>query len=307
MSSPRRVVLAGGSGFVGRALAEEFRTTGYEPVILTRSRKRPGEIQSAVWDGETVGDWAGLLNDAAAVINLAGEPVTMRWTEENRRKMIDSRVNSTQAIGKAIRACAAPPKVWVNASAVGYYGDRGDEELDESSSAGEGLLPEACLAWERAQEEAETPGVRKVRIRTGIVLGKGGGVFEEFSKLTKRYLGGSQGSGKQWMAWIHLRDLTAIYRWAVESDFSGIVNGVGLHPVRNAEFMAAMREVAKRPWSPPAPAFAIRLVGALIGVQADVVLQSQRVVSSVLRDREFVYHFTDLKAALTDLFQETPA
>ncbi|MBC8065149.1 MAG: NAD-dependent epimerase/dehydratase family protein, partial [Chlorobia bacterium] len=181
-----KVVIAGGTGFIGHALAEEFQTHGYESAILTRSRKRPGTIPQSVWDGETVGDWAGLLEGAAAVVNLAGESVTLRWTDENKRRILDSRTKSTAAIGKAIRQCATPPKVWINASAVGYYGDRGDEELDETSSAGEGFMPECCLAWERAQEEVETPGVRKARVRVGVVLGKDGGAFAELSKITKR-------------------------------------------------------------------------------------------------------------------------
>lgn len=304
MSNVRRVVLAGGSGFIGMALAKDFQKAGYEPVILTRSRKRPGEIQTAIWDGKTVGEWAGLLNDAAAVINLSGAPLTKRWTDEVKREIVDSRVDSSQAIGKAIRTCAIPPKVWINASGVGYYGDRGDEELDESSSAGEGFIPEICLAWERAQDEAETPGVRKVKMRTGVVLGREGGAFAELSKLTKRFLGGSQGNGRQWLPWLHLADMCAMYRWAVESEFAGAVNAVGPEPVRNKDFMAALRRAAHRPWSPPAPAFMLSLAGAVMGVQADVMLQSQRAKSRVLQEAGFAYQFPSLDMALADLYKE---
>ncbi len=295
-----RVVIAGGSGFIGQALAREFREHGYDVAILSRS----GEGETTQWDGESVGDWAGLLNQAKAVINLAGESVMLRWTEENKRKILESRVKSTEAIGKAIRTCAIPPEVWVNASAIGYYGDRGDEELDEDSSAGEDFLPETCLAWERAQDASETPTTRKAKVRVGVVLGRNGGAYEELAKVTKRFLGGAQGSGKQWISWIHLEDLAGIFRWAVESDHVGAVNGVGLHPVRNRELMAAMRETFGKPWSPPAPAFVLKLAGAFMGVQTDVLLQGQRVKSRVLAEAGFEYRHPELRGALKSLMEE---
>lgn len=296
-----RIVIAGGSGFLGHALIQEFQSHGYEIVVLTRSRKKPGEVQTVVWDGQTVGEWAGFLNGAVAVVNLAGEAITQRWTDENRKKILDSRIKSTEVIGKAIRACSSPPKVWINASGVGYYGDCGDRELDEDSPAGEGFMSEVCLAWERAQEQSEVPGTRKVRLRIGAVLGRGGGAFEELAKFTKMFLGGSQGSGKQWMSWIHVEDLARIFRWAVESDFSGAVNGVSPNPERNSDLMAAMREVYGRPWSPPAPGFAMKLAGSVLGLQTDILLQSQRAASKVLRDREFEYKWPELRQALENL------
>lgn len=303
--SCRRVIVAGGTGFVGVGLVRDFEQHGYRVAVLSRSGKSSGSVETAKWDGETVGDWAGLLNGARAVINLAGESVMLRWTEENQRKILESRVKSTEAIGKAIRNCAVPPEVWVNASAVGYYGDRGDEELVESSSAGEGFLPETCLAWERAQDSIEAPNTRKAKVRIGVVLGNNGGAFEELAKVTKRFLGGAQGSGQQWMSWIHLEDLAAIFRWAVESGHVGPVNGVGLHPVRNRELMAAMRDALGRPWSPPAPAFALKLAGSLMGVQTDVLLQGQRVKSQVLAEAGFEYRYPELRGALKSLVEET--
>jgi uncharacterized protein len=296
-----RVVLAGGSGFIGNALRDMFSEAGYEVAILSRSRRMEEGVVRSVWDGETIGPWASLLEGAVAVINLAGEHAHMRWTDENRVKILESRTKSTAVIGKAIRSCATPPKVWINASGVGYYGDRGDEVLDESSSAGEGFLVDVCLAWERAQLEVETPGTRKVQIRIGMALGRGGGAFPQLSKFTKLFLGGSQGSGKQWAAWVHLDDLTSIVRWIVESDFEGPVNGVGPEPVRNSDLMATMRKVMGRPWSPPAPAFALKMAGVVMGVQTDVVLQSQRTKSKVLAEHGFEYKFKDLESALRDL------
>lgn len=301
-----RIVIAGGSGFLGHALVKEFQSHGYEIVVLTRSRKQSGEVQAVVWDGETVGEWAGFLNGAVAIINLAGEAITKLWNEENKKRILDSRIKSTEAIGKAIRSCSAPPKVWVNASGVGYYGDCGDQELNEDSSAGEGFMAEICLAWERAQEQAEVPDTRKVRLRIGAVLGRGGGAFEELAKFTRLFLGGSQGSGKQWMSWIHVEDLARIFRWAIESDFIGVVNGAGPNPVRNSELMAAMRDTYSRPWSPPAPALALKLAGAVMGLQTDILLQSQRATSKVLRDSEFEFKWPELGQALKDLHDQEP-
>lgn len=299
-----RLVIAGGTGFIGTAIRKLFEAEGYEVVVLSRSRKMQKEFKTSVWDGENLGEWAGFLDGAVAVINLAGEPATLLWTEENKKKILDSRTKSTAVIGKAIRACSSPPKVWINASGVGYYGDCGDRELDESSPAGEGFLAETCLLWERAQEESETPATRKVRIRIGAALGRDGGAYVELAKVTKRFLGGAQGSGNQWMSWIHVEDLAKLFHWAVESDHQGAVNGVGPEPVRNKELMAALRRSLNRPWSPPAPAFAVKIVARLMGKQVDPVLDSQRAKSSVLVKSGFQYNFPALESALRDLAKE---
>lgn len=308
MTDPRpsrsipRVVLAGGSGFVGQALSERLQKAGYEVLILTRAPS--SGPRSERWDGESVGDWARLLEGAAAVVNLSGAPVTLRWTESNKRLIRDSRVKSTSAIGQAIRQCRIPPKVWVNASATGIYGDSGDRECDESSQVGEGFLAETCLAWERAQSDSPIAGTRKVRVRIGIVLGRKGGAYPELAKYAAMYLGGHQGSGRHWMSWIHVDDLASVFQFAIETEVEGAVNAVSPVPVQNAEFMEALRKSLGKPWSPPAPAFAIKFVGFLKGIQADVVLQSQRVIPGVLNKLSFDYRFPELGAALADLAEE---
>ncbi len=299
-----RIVIAGGSGFIGQGLIEFFRTQGFDVAVLSRSTRVMEGVTVAKWSGESLGDWTGLFNGAKAVINLSGEPVTLRWTDENKRRILKSRVKSTETIGKAIRTCATAPDLWINASAVGYYGDQGDQELDERSPAGEGFLPETCVAWERAHDSAETPGVRKAKVRIGTVLGRNGGAFPELSGYARKFLGGTLGNGRQWMPWIHVVDLVRIFDWVIENRFEGVVNGVGPEPVRNADFMSEMRRAAGRPWSPPAPPFAIKLIGALRGVQADVILQSQRAKSKVLSESTFEYKFPTLSGALSDLFRD---
>lgn len=299
--SSRRIVIAGGSGFIGHSLALRLQEAGYDCVILTRSKKQPNEIRTHVWDAETLGAWAGLLDGALAVINLAGEPVINHWTEEQRRKILESRIRSTSVIGKAIRQARVPPRVWVNASAVGYYGDRGEEILDERSAAGEGFLPEVCLAWEKAQLECETPETRKAQIRIGSVLGKGGGAFQELENVTRKFLGGAQGSGQQWFPWIHLTDLHRLIQWLVETEREGPFNGSSPNPARNSEVMAEMRRAFHRPWSPPVPAFMLRAVVTLMGKQADPLLDSMRVIPQAALDNGFEFQFPNLREAIENL------
>lgn len=296
-----RIILAGGSGFVGRHLAKIFSGDGHEVIVLSRSDRTIEHAKVIAWTGESLGDWANLLDGADAVVNLSGESVSLKWTSENKRKILDSRVKSTETLGKAIHNCRVRPKVWINASATGYYGDQGDAIMDETSPAGEGFLAETCVAWERAQDMADTPGVRKVKVRTGIVLGEEGGAFTELRKFTGLFLGGSQGDGRQWMSWIHLKDLGAVYRWAIESDFKGPVNAVCPNPVQNRDFMFALRDAMGKPWSPPAPKFALQVFGSVAGVEASVLLQSQRVVSKVLKEDEFRFRFEQLQPAFRDL------
>jgi uncharacterized protein (TIGR01777 family) len=299
-TTSKRVLVAGGSGFVGNEVTARLRQGGYEVVVLTRS-KGSDDPNEEFWDGRTVGPWARRLEGAKAVINLAGAPVTLKWTEENKRLIKDSRVHSTAAIGEGIRSCKLPPEVWINASGISIYGDTGDTEVSETSPIGAGFLAEVSLAWERAQADAMAPSTRKVRFRKGIVLGKGGGAFDELSKYTGWFLGGAQGSGRHWMSWIHIRDVAEAYIWAIESDVEGPVNLVSPEPIRNADFMAKLRAAMHRPWSPPAPEFAIKLVGMIRNIQADVVLESVRVKPDVLLKFGFPYNFPTLDEALADL------
>ncbi len=296
-----KIVIAGGSGFIGRALALRFKVAGCEVVILSRSGKGPGEVQ---WDGKSLGPWASELEGAAAVINLSGEPAILRWTPENRKKILNSRVDSTRAIGSAIMNCKEPPKVWVNASAVGYYGDTGDRLVDESAPPGDDFLAGVCKAWEAAVDEFKTPATRKAIVRVGFPISLDGGGLQPLVKLTNLFLGGQAGSGMQYLPWVHIDDLTAIFQNCVENEKAPqIVNGVGPNPAPNKDFMKALRMALGRPWSPPAPAPAMRIVGALIGIQVDPVLASSRVVPTELIKSGFKFKHPVLEEALADLFR----
>lgn len=300
-STSPKVILAGGSGFIGGALLRELTSAGYDCVLLSRSATgtRPQTVQ---WDGKTVGEWVSALEGATAVVNLAGHPVACRWTEENRRLIRESRVASTRAIGEAIQRCAQPPAVWVNTSATGYYGDTGDRPVSEASGPGQGFLSDVGRSWEAAQLEHELPHTRRVRIRVGVVLSRNGGALPRIERFARMFLGGPVGSGRQFMSWIHERDLVALYRFAIERPVEGPLNGTSPHPVRNAEFMATLRAVLVRPPVPPVPAEVFRIISNAMGVEPDLVLDSQRVLPVMTQFHGFEYQFRELRPALENLF-----
>jgi uncharacterized protein len=303
MSDRPRIVIAGGSGFVGRALLEEL-AGNYETVVLSRSSKPvDGADRVAVWDAKTVGPWREEFEGARAVVNLVGETLMQKWDAETKRRIIASRVLSAHAVGEAIAACGRPPEVWVNGSAVGFYGSRGAEPLDETSSKGTGFLAETCDAWERAAEEMPTEHTRKVLLRIGIVLGPDGGALATWVKLAKFYLGGQIGDGSTYIPWIHQEDLARMIRHAVERPVPKVVNGVSPEPASNAEFMKVLRDVMGRPWSPPAPAFVVRAFGKLFGPDPEAIFTSTRVYPRSATESGFVFRHPTLGVALRDLLQ----
>ncbi|MFZ4507210.1 MAG: TIGR01777 family oxidoreductase [Fimbriimonas sp.] len=294
-----RVVIAGGSGFIGHALGAALRAS-YDVVVLSRSGRGGDGVRAAKWDGATLGDWRKEVDGAFAVINLSGESITLPWTDENKKRIVDSRVNSTAVLREAILASAEPPQVWINGSAVGFYGDTGETVADESSRAGTDFLSTTCLAWEGAVEP-NPPQTRVVLLRTGFVLGKDGGAFPLLLKLTRAFIGGAVGSGQQWVPWVHVDDLVGLFVWALTAEVSGPVNGCAPQPVRNSELMGTLRKVVGRPWVPPAPAFALGLLSKFGGPEAAPALVSSRAVPAVALRAGFVFRFTYLATAMRSL------
>ena len=301
-----KVVIAGGSGFLGSALARSLATAGADIVILSRQPASPsGRIRTVVWDGRTVGLWAAELEGAAAVVNLAGRSVACRFTAENRRLILASRLDSVRAIAAATAGCRLPPAVLVQASAVGIYGDSGDRICTEASApSGTDFIAGVAKAWEEAFFAAEAAGgPRRVALRIGFVLGRTGGALAPLAKLARFFLGGSAGNGKQYLSWIHVDDVCAIVRWVIERPgASGVYHATGPAPVTQAEFMRALRRALGRPWSPPAPAWAVRL-GArfFLRVDPDLALTGQRCPPRRLLDEGFRFQWPVLPAALADL------
>jgi len=224
--------------------------------VIVLSRRGPRNVRGVVipWDGSTVGDWAKSLEDSLAVVNLAGKSINCRPTAANRIEVVRSRVASVQAVGEAIRRCRRPPRIVVQTSAVGIYGDAGDRVCDESTPPGGGSLSETCRQWEKAFEEIATPGVRRVVVRLGVVLGREGGAFPPLAGLARWFLGGSVGRGRQYTSWLHLADAVRIYRDTIDrDDFRGLYVAVSPQPATNAQFMRELRAALHRPWSPPVP------------------------------------------------------
>jgi uncharacterized protein (TIGR01777 family) len=299
----KRIILAGGSGFLGNALGEYFGTRDYEIIVLTRSQsKTTGQAQHITWDGQTLGEWASWFDEAEAVINLTGKSVNCRYTSSNRQEIIASRINSVNVITQAIQQCRTPPNVWVQAGSLAIYGDTGDRICDEAAPHGQGFPVETCELWEQAFNASELPNIRKVLLRTGFALGRNGGALKPLTDLTKLFLGGTAGTGRQYISWLHMEDLNRMFEWSVERpDVEGIFNATGPNPVTNAQFMRTLRHVMHRPWSPPIPNFAVRFGSLLMQTEADLVLKGRRCLPQRLVEKGFAFKYSELANALRDL------
>lgn len=303
-----KVIIAGGAGFIGSAVARRLRERGHEVVVLTRSRpRRRGDgIREVQWDGRTAGAWAGELEGALAMVNLAGRSIDCVHTEENRRVILQSRLDSVAAVSAALAACSRPPAVWVQASAIGIYGDvAADRRCEETTAVGSGYLPEVCRQWEAAFAAACPAGGRGVVLRIGVVLGRKGGALPALVKATRWLVGGTAGSGRQGISWIHLTDLEEIFLRAIgDETMRGVYNACAPEPAGNAGFMATLRHVLHRPWAPPAPAFMLRPVMKwIMRTEPSLVLEGQYGVPARLLAEGFRFRYGRLVSALTDLVE----
>jgi uncharacterized protein (TIGR01777 family) len=296
MSKESVVAVIGVNGFVGRGVPKLLCEHGFGVVGVSRSGG--GEVAGVErWQSVAAMDFAG----CRAVVNLAGESIDRRWSTANRKKFHESRIGVTRRVVELIRNLPVDqrPKVLVNASAVGIYGDRGEEELDERSAMGDGYLVDLCREWEEAAMEAEALGVRVVCLRIGVVLGRGGSAFEKLVRVMKTGLGGKLGHGRQWMPWIHVHDLRrAIVEAVADERMSGAVNAVAPMGERNVNFTRKFAKRLRRPAVLPVPAFALKLV---LGGFGGVLLASQRVRPAVLESLGFRFRHADFESALDDL------
>ncbi|MFI7674365.1 TIGR01777 family oxidoreductase [Actinophytocola sp. NPDC049390] len=293
-----KVVVAGASGLIGTALVTELREAGHDVLRLVRRTAKRADERS--WDPP-----AGRIDDDAlagadAVVNLCGAPIAGgRWSHARRQLLVNSRVEPTEVLAAAVAERGVP--VLVNASAAGYYGDKGDQVVEESAPRGSGFLADLCGRWEAATERAADAGARVVRLRTGHVLARRGGLVGMLKPLFKLALGGKLGNGRQYMPWIHVADQTAAIRYLVEHDsVSGAVNVCSPNPVTNTEFTAAFGRATRRPapWFVPSPA--IRLAA---GDSDGEILYSQRMVPAVLAHNGFTHRHVDLDETLSSLLQ----
>lgn len=298
-----KIVIAGGAGFIGRAMARAWASK-HRLMVLTRAPERtqpllPEGARAVGWDGKDLGEWVQQLEGADALINLAGESIAQRWTPAVKQRLWDSRVKTTELLVRAVQQVSVPPRLMLQASAIGIYEQSPDATLDESSPPASGFLAELGKAWEAAAQPVQERGVRLCVMRIGVVLGEGGGALERMLTPFKLGVGGPLGSGKQWLSWIHLDDVVGAAAFLTErGDLSGAFNFTAPNPVTMNEFAKTLGKVLLRPSLLRAPAFALRL---MLGEAADLLLQGSRVLPKRLFEAGYVFKYPTLEDALRNL------
>jgi uncharacterized protein (TIGR01777 family) len=293
-----KILVTGSTGFIGTPLVAKLRQSGHDVVSLARSSGVPG-LQ---WDPLRREIDLSRLENFDAVIHLAGESINGKWSRVKKNEIKRSRKEGTAFLVESLLKTKNPPKIFISASAIGYYGDRDDEILNEESLPGNDFLADVCKDWERAAKPLEEKGIRVVYIRNGLVLHPKGGALKELLLPFKFGLGGAVGSGRQWWSWIALNDLLAIYEYALMHEtVSGAVNGVAPNTVTNKQFVKTLGKVMRRPAILPLPAFAISLIFGEMG--RTLLLKSQRVIPKKITDAGFTFQYDDLEKALIQLLE----
>jgi uncharacterized protein (TIGR01777 family) len=301
-----RVLITGGTGTVGRRLVDHLFDHKHTAIVISRQPYKPAtlpaKITFAQWDSQTAEGWGHLIEEADAVVNLAGAGLAdARWTEERKEIIKNSRVQAGQSVVEAIRAAEKKPKVVIQSSAVGYYGPRQDETITEENESGDDFQAEVCRQWEASTEAVEAMGVRRVIIRTGPVLDLRGGALPRMVMPFRFFVGGPVGSGKQWFSWIHYHDVVSAIRFLMENEAaSGPFNLTAPNPVTNAQFAKAIGRTMKRPALLPVPGFVLKL---LFGEMASVLLEGQQVVPRSLQELGFAFKYPTADEALADLLK----
>ncbi len=306
-----RVIVTGGTGLIGSALTRSLTADGHEVIVLTR---RPAEVdtlpsgaRAVGWDGRTSAGWGALVNEADAVVNLAGAGlageglIPSPWTASRRKAILQSRIDAGAAVVEALERADARPAVVIQASAVGYYPTHVDDrDISESAAPADNFLADVCIQWEAATLPVEALGVRRAVIRTSLVLSAAGGNLPLFSLPTRLFVGGPIGSGRQWVPWIHLDDQVRAIRFLLDMpDLAGPFNLVAPHSVRFSDFTRTLARVLGRPYYLPVPGFAVRLV---LGELSMIVLEGQKAVPARLVEAGFAFRFGQLEGALRHLY-----
>ncbi len=307
-----KIVIAGGSGQVGTVLARKFHAEGNEVVILSR---KPAKADGRVitWDAENLGDWTDEIDGSEVIINLAGRSVNCRYTPENRRQIMDSRVNSTKVIGEAISQSKKPPQVWLQSSTATIYAHRFDAPNDDITGIIAEIQPDAPSAWnfsidvakswEKSTNEAVTPKTRKVLMRSAMIMSPDrDGIFDTMLGIVRKGLGGTAGDGKQYISWIHERDFLSAVDWLIEhEELDGAVNLASPNPLPNSEFMRILREAWGTKIGLPAFEWMLEIGAFLMQTETELVLKSRRVVPTRLLESGFKFEFLNWQEAATDL------
>jgi uncharacterized protein (TIGR01777 family) len=300
-----RIVIAGGNGFLGLALIRHFKLPA-EFVILSRKmgEKIPG-AKVVWWDGEHSGGWFREIDGADLLLNFSGRTVDCRYTEKNKKEILDSRIKSTSILGEAIKQAAKPPQLWINAGSATLYRDSKDKDMDEfSGEEGTGFSVDVCRAWEQSFNNCLTPSTRKIVLRIAMVLGADKGVVPVLINLAKKGLGGRYGNGTQYMSWIHEKDFVRVVESCIENtSWTGAFNCTAPHPIPNADFMKQIRRAAKINWGLPAAKWMLEIGALFLRTETELVLKSRRVIPARLMKNGFAFEFTTAEAAIADLIK----
>jgi len=301
----KRLVIAGGNGYLGSCLAAYFQSRAQEIIILTRHPKAAQDnIQYIAWDAEHLGDWQKYFCGADAVLNLTGRSVNCRYTPENKREIIDSRVQSTKVVGEAIAACDNPPPVWLNASSATIYPPSFDENRTEESHLDyNGFSEEVCQMWEETLDKAIVPETRKVALRTTFVLGPPPcASFAAFKNLVKKGVGGSMAGGKHFVSWLHEEDFCRAVEWIIDHpELQGPVNMTAPNPLTNAEFMREIRHAYNMPVGLPSFRWMLEIGAFVMGTETELILKSRKVVPKKLLDSGFTFQYPTWREALISI------
>jgi uncharacterized protein len=301
-----RVIITGGTGLIGRALTQSLAADGHEAIVLSRNPDKvtglPKGARTVKWDGRSAQGWGQLADGADAIVNLAGESIAAgRWSEARKQSILRSRVEAGQAVVAAVEAATKKPRVVVQSSAVGFYGPRGSEKIAEDASAGSDFLASVCRAWEASTAALEALGVRRVIIRTGVVLDKQGGALPQMMLPFKLFSGGPLGGGRQGFPWIHLADEVAAIRFLIDQpSASGVFNLSAPNPLSNAQFSRVLGKVLGRPAFVPTPGLAMKM---MFGEMSTLLLDGQFEIPQRLQQLGFTFRFPDADAALRDVLK----
>jgi hypothetical protein len=310
MSKSQLVLITGGTGFIGRALTREFLDAGYDIVVLSRyprnaSCKVDNRVKVVQWNTTTLNGWASYADGALAIVNLAGESIgTGRWLGKKKKQILESRVNAGKAIVEAVEQAKNKPQVVIQGSAVGYYGDGGDEILSENSSTGAGFLADVCKQWEQTIQPVAALGIRLIVVRIGVVLGPCDGFLSRVMPVFRLFLGGRIGSSKQWLSWINIYDVVGAIRFLIENpNLKGIFNLTAPHPILSKDFYALLGKAMHRPVLLSVPAFMLKV---LMGEMAtELLLSSQRAIPKRLLQAGYRFKYVDPGLALKNIIKET--